>query len=76
MHGPARHHTPRLTNRFHKVKAERDKPSEAEGAYQHAVALAVQLLAVNPARRPSAMQALDHDFFWTTPAPADPATCA
>lgn len=33
-----------------------------------------RLLTCNPRERISAAQALDHDYFWTDPMPADPKT--
>lgn len=35
-----------------------------------------KLLTCNPRERLTASQALDHDYFWTDPLPADPKTCA
>ena len=34
-----------------------------------------KLLVCNPRERLTASQALDHDYFWTDPLPADPKTC-
>jgi serine/threonine protein kinase len=34
-----------------------------------------KLLVCNPRQRITASQALDHDYFWTDPLPADPKTC-
>ena len=31
-----------------------------------------KLLTINPKERVTASQALDHDYFWTDPLPADP----
>jgi serine/threonine-protein kinase BUR1 len=33
-----------------------------------------KLLTCNPSDRITASQALDHDYFWTDPLPADPKT--
>jgi serine/threonine protein kinase len=33
------------------------------------------LLSLDPSKRPTASEALLHDYFWTTPLPADPKTC-
>ena len=33
-----------------------------------------KLLTCNPRERITAVQALDHDYFWTDPLPADPKT--
>ena len=33
-----------------------------------------KLLVLNPRERLTAAQALDHDYFWTDPLPADPKT--
>ena len=38
------------------------------------VDLLEKLLILDPARRITAEQALDHDWFWTDPMPADPKT--
>lgn len=35
-----------------------------------------KLLILDPSRRITAAAALDHDWFWTDPMPADPKTCA
>ena len=35
-----------------------------------------KLLICNPRERMTASQALDHDYFWTDPLPADPKRCA
>lgn len=34
------------------------------------------LLSLNPAKRPTASEALLHGYFWTLPLPADPKTYA
>lgn len=34
-----------------------------------------KLLTINPKERITAAQALEHDYFWTDPLPADPKTC-
>ena len=34
-----------------------------------------RLLTCNPGERITATQALEHDYFWTDPLPADPKTC-
>ena len=34
-----------------------------------------KLLVCNPRDRLTASQALDHDYFWTDPLPADPKSC-
>ena len=33
-----------------------------------------QLLKINPKERPTAAAALEHDYFWTDPLPADAKT--
>ncbi len=35
-----------------------------------------KLMVCNPRKRLTAAQALDHDYFWTDPLPADPKSCA
>lgn len=34
-----------------------------------------KLLIINPKQRITASEALDHEYFWTDPMPADPKTC-
>eukprot|EP01127_Copromyxa_protea_P009202 TRINITY_DN2151_c0_g1_i1.p1 TRINITY_DN2151_c0_g1~~TRINITY_DN2151_c0_g1_i1.p1 ORF type:complete len:414 (-),score=48.84 TRINITY_DN2151_c0_g1_i1:10-1251(-) len=38
----------------------------------YAVDLLVKLLSLDPSRRPTASDALDHEFFWTDPRPLEP----
>lgn len=44
----------------------------SRNAGSETVDLLDKLLTVNPKERITARQALDHDYFWTDPLPADP----
>ncbi|KIK70229.1 hypothetical protein GYMLUDRAFT_34719 [Collybiopsis luxurians FD-317 M1] len=59
--------------RFTTTASRRVKPTwESAGAETVAVDLLDKLLICNPLKRITASQALEHDYFWTDPMPADP----
>lgn len=50
-------------------------PQTYESVGPETVDLLDQLLKINPKERITAAAALEHDYFWTDPLPADPKTC-
>ncbi|KAJ7791961.1 kinase-like domain-containing protein [Mycena olivaceomarginata] len=60
------------------VKRFANHPRKLKASYEHigkeTCDLLDRLLTCNPRERISAAQALDHDYFWTDPMPADPKT--
>ena len=63
-------------HRLEKCRATLEASKNQEGrrgAYELATGLVLRLLVLNPEARMTANDALDHDFFWTDPAPAEPA---
>jgi serine/threonine-protein kinase BUR1 len=69
----SRRHTKRWYTSLTLAKVLTSLPSVGLGP--DAVDLLDKLLVCNPRERITASQALDHEYFWTDPLPADPKTC-